>query len=233
MSVSSVLQQPFQLLNTSTTSSEKSTWTVLSENLSNPGNWVYLVPTIGALALCVFLAPMTAPIGMAVGVGTVVVSSLFVIVLKMTNLMEEDKNSEYSKYLEDYPFIGTLVAPVLEEGFFRGLVQPLATHAILFIVPAAAAAFLGTGLSIAVIVSIVATATIFGLVHCCNNHKNSHIQAIAATFGGIALGLVAAQFGLPVAIAAHIVHNTILMTIAQLIKDKTAESTQTSLSPQT
>ena len=212
MSISSIQQQSF----------ERPAWTVISENISNPKNWIYLVPTIGAVALCVFLAPATAPLGIAAGVIIFSVNGLVALALKVANLVTEDPDSEYQKTLLEYPLLATLVAPILEEGFFRGLVQPLAARTILLVAPAAAALYLGTGLSIAVTISIVATAAIFGLAHCFNNHKNSHIQALTATCGGVAFGLLAAQFGLPAAIAAHMVNNTIAMTITKLFHDRTS-----------
>ncbi len=179
---------------------------------------MYLVPTIGVLALGVIFAPSTVPIGIGIGVGVFALSTVTMIILKVCNLLADDDDSEYEKDILKYPLFGTLGAPIVEEGIFRGLLQPLATRAILFIVPAAAAAFLGTGLSIAVVVSIVATAAIFGFVHVFNDHKNSHIQAFAARLGGVAYGVVAAQFGLPAAIAAHIVNNTIAISLAKLFK---------------
>lgn len=226
MGISAVSEQNFSVIDT--TSSERPVWDVLRENVSDPMNWLYIVPTIGALALCVFLAPTAAPIGMAVGVATCVGSAVVLIALKVANLMTPDENSEYEQILREYPSLGTLVAPVIEEGIFRGLIQPLATRAILFLIPAAGAALLGPSLSIAVTVSVVATAVLFGITHLFNSHKNSHIQAIVTTFSGIAFGLIAAQFGLPAAIAAHMINNTILITINRLFKDKTAQSTQTS-----
>jgi membrane protease YdiL (CAAX protease family) len=212
MSVSSVQQQSF----------ERPAWTVISENISDPKNWIYLIPTIGALALCVFLAPTTAPIGIAAGVTIFSVNALATLVLKVTNLLAEDPDNEYRKTLLEYPILTTLIGPILEEGFFRGLIQPLTTRAILFIAPAAAAAlYVGTGLSVAVTISIVATAAIFGLAHAFNEHKNSHIQAVLSTAGGIAFGLLAAQFGLAAAIVAHMVNNTIAMTLTKLLQDRT------------
>lgn len=207
-------------------SSSKPAWDVIRENASNPMNWLYLVPTIGVLALGVLFAPSTVPIGIGVGAGVFVLSAVTLIVLKVCNLVADDPDSEYEKDIIKFPLSATLLAPFLEEGIFRGLLQPLATRAILFIVPAAAAAFLGTGLSIAVTVSIVGTAAIFGFVHVFNDHKNSHIQAFSCTLAGIAFGVVAAQFGLPAAIAAHIVNNTIAISLAKLFKEKTDEPAQ-------
>jgi membrane protease YdiL (CAAX protease family) len=208
-------------------SSPRPAWDAIKENASNPMNWLYLVPTIGVLALGVIFAPSTVPIGIGVGVGVFAVTALTLIILKVCNLVAEDDDSEFEKDVLKYPLFGTLGAPFLEEGIFRGLLQPLATRAILFIAPAAAAAFLGTGLSIAVVVSIVGTAAIFGFLHVFNDHKNSHIQAFTCTLQGIAFGVLAAQFGLPAAIAAHVVNNTIALSLAKLFKGKVDEPSQT------
>lgn len=78
------------------------------------------------------------------------------------------------------------------------------------------AAFLGTGLSIATTVAIIASAAFFGLIHAFNDHKNSHLQAVVATIGGVILGVTAAQYGLAAAIAAHIVNNTLAIIVAKL-----------------
>src|SRR5579872_2362088 len=110
--------------------------------------------------------------------------------------------------------------PIVEEGLFRGILQPLTTHAILFVAPTAAAAFAATSLSIAAAVSIVATGVIFGLAHLFNSHKNAHIQAITAIFSGIGWGIARAQFGLPAVMAAHIVNNTIAVTLLTLLLKK-------------
>ncbi len=90
--------------------------------------------------------------------------------------------------------------------------------------PAAACAFLATGLSIATTVAIVATAAFFGLIHAFNDHKNSRIQAVMASIGGIVLGVTAAQYGLAAAIAAHIVNNTLAMILLNL-RDRLPTST--------
>jgi membrane protease YdiL (CAAX protease family) len=228
MSISSTL---LHSSSTSVSSSEELTWrTALRENIGGPTNWLYLIPTIGAVALCVFLAPVSAPMGIATGVAILIANAGVSILLKVTNLLVEDENSEYEKSVLKFPFLGTVVAPVLEEGIFRGLLQPLATRAILWIVPTAAALCFGTGLSVAMTVSIVATGAIFGLAHSFNDHKNAHIQAVLTTFGGIAFGLIAGHYGLIAAITAHIINNTIAITFSKLIHKAEPSS---SLSPVT
>lgn len=184
----------------------------IQNNSNNKKDWSYLVPTIGALALGVIFAP-NVPIGMAIGVAGTAVSLLIVLTAYAAGKYAENEDSEYSKFIRDNLLVATLAAPILEEGFFRGLLQPLTTRAILWIAPAAGLAFAGTAFSVATTVSIVATATFFGALHASNNHKNAHTQAVCATLGGIILGATAAQFGLSAAIAAHIINNTIAVSL--------------------
>jgi membrane protease YdiL (CAAX protease family) len=180
--------------------------------------WNYLTPIIATLALGAIFAPRI-PTGMAAGVGTMISATLTGnIANKLSFVVADGNNNDYIQCLDEHPLFATLIFPIAEEGVFRGILQPLTTHAILYVVPTAAAAFAGTSLSIAAAVSIVAIGIIFGLSHLTNPHKNAHIQAITITFSGIGFGVVAAQFGLPAAMAAHIVNNTIGMTLLTLIK---------------
>lgn len=193
------------------------------ESIANPQNWLYLVPTIGALAIGVIFAPNFA-IGMAAGAGILAAMAVVSIVMNAAGLTKKDENSEYEKSILENPWLGTLVAPIAEEGIFRGLIQPLAMRCVLWAIPAAGAALLGPGITIATTVAVVATAAIFGLAHAFNKHKNAHIQAITTTFSGIAFGLIAVQFGLPAAIAAHMVNNTIAITLMKLGKGIVGQS---------
>ena len=175
----------------------------------------FLIPTMGVLALGVIYAA-NVPIGIMIGIGGLACKFVVHLAINAFVKTEEDNDSEYDRNINRYPLAATLKAPFLEEIFFRGCMQPLLTRCIVYLAPAAAAAFLGTGFSIATTVSIVATAAIFGFIHIFNEHKNSHIQAFSATIGGVILGVTAVQFGLAAAIAAHIVNNTILVTLKRL-----------------
>ncbi len=114
-----------------------------------------------------------------------------------------EKNSEYDRHVRKSLLAVSLFGPIAEEGIFRGLIQPLVTKSIQILVPAATAALFGTGLSVATVVSIVATSVFFGAAHYFNPHKNAHIQAVSAALGGLTLGLLSAQFGIGASIAAH------------------------------
>ncbi len=141
------------------------------------------------------------------------------IALKL-GFVVDDGNSEYIETAAKHPLFSTIGMPIVEEGFFRGILQPLATHAILYVAPTAAAAFAGTSLSIAATVSIVAIGVIFGLAHLFNPHKNARMQAITTTFSGIGWGIAKARFGLPAAMAAHIVNNTFSVTLLTFLLKK-------------
>ena len=76
--------------------------------------------------------------------------------------------------------------------------------------------FLATSLNTAVGCSILAVSLAFGLVHLNNSKKHdNYLQVIFCISGGIIYGLLAAQFGLGVSIAAHIANNTFVMTLFQ------------------
>ncbi len=227
MSISAVLPHSLGATSTSTKANP------IANDANKSPDWTYLVPVIGILALGILLFPSSVPIGMAVGAATLIGSVAITLIstclkLDVKDDKEENKNLSFSEKLA-----ATVAAPILEEGFFRGILQPLAIRAIVFIVPAASAAFLGTGLSVAVLVSVVATAILFGLVHLTNDHKNTHIQAFSATKSGIVYGFLAVYLGLPAAIAAHMIHNTLIVTVTEIAKLFKNKTTSSSLQPRT
>lgn len=218
MSISAIRHQPlFQ--------SEQPFFEVAQSNINTLKDWSYLIPTISVLALGI-ISTANIPVGMVIGVVSFALGAAAAIATSLLGLSEEDRDSEYEKMLSDNPLLATLAAPFLEEGFFRGFLQPLVMRSIVILVPAAAAAFLGTSFTIASTVSIVATAALFGIAHIFNDHKNSHIQAALATVGGVLYGITAAQFGLPAAIAAHIINNTLAMTMMKMSKQETPRISQ-------
>jgi hypothetical protein len=87
--------------------------------------------------------------------------------------------------------------------------QPSLVGATLHLVPATSAALFGPLFSVATTASIVASGIIFGAIHYLNSHKAALQQAVAATIKGVALGILAVQFGFFAAVAAHLANNTI------------------------
>jgi membrane protease YdiL (CAAX protease family) len=173
--------------------------------------FLFLIPTITGIAIGILLFPHFG-LGLAVGAAGLVVTVIAMSVLSHMGILKssEDKNSEYEKHIHKSLLEVALFGPIAEEGLFRGFMQPLLTRSIQILVPAAATAvFLGTGMGVATAVSIAVTAVVFGGIHYFNPHKDSHIQAVAATVSGVVMGVLAAQFGIGAAIAAHVANNTI------------------------
>ena len=87
--------------------------------------------------------------------------SLWSLILWRSGFRRNRTKERLSKNLEESSFFTSpSLVPLLEEGIFRGIVQPLLTRAIQIIVPAAAAVAFGP-FSIAATVSIVASGIIF------------------------------------------------------------------------
>jgi membrane protease YdiL (CAAX protease family) len=193
---------------------------VSSSNLANidrreralqPRNFFFLIPTITGIAMGILLFPNFG-LGLAAGAVGLVVSIIAMGILKKLKIIKlsDEKNSEYHKDIRKSLLAVVLFGPIAEEGIFRGFMQPLLTRGIQILVPAATAVLFGTGLSIATAVSIAATAVIFGAAHYFNPHKDSHVQAVSCTISGVVMGILAAQFGIGAAIAAHVANNSII-----------------------
>jgi membrane protease YdiL (CAAX protease family) len=172
--------------------------------------WVFLIPTITTIACGILFLPNFGT-GAALGFGMLGIAAITSGVAFVFKLFKIDENNKYNEWISNHLFFGAVGAPILEEILFRGCLQPLTTKAILWLVPAASATIMSLNLSVAVVVSVVAIGAIFGFVHYFNDHKNSHIQAVVTGIAGIALGLTAAYLGLPAAIGAHMLNNTIAM----------------------
>jgi membrane protease YdiL (CAAX protease family) len=200
-----------------------SVWNIVKNNISHFENWTYLIPTIGVVACCALLSPTFVLKG--IGIGIVEYSFMSLMghaVIKICNLKNE-KPSEYVKMVMRAPVWITVVLPILEEGVFRGCLQPLLTRIILFLVPSAAVPaactlWLGTPMSVALTISIIATALIFGIAHLSNGgmHRHSVIQSLFATLGGIIDGVAAAKLGLVASMTAHMIINTCTITEVKL-----------------
>ncbi len=212
MSVSNVLRRDGSL------SFQSSYWEVIKNNLYISEKWRYLVPIIGLLALGVILQPLNVPIGIAVGAANWAAQSVGALVVVYAHNkcrteergVSENRVSYIKVSLED-AYWTVLILPIVEEGIFRGLLQPLLGYGIKSLVPLASAPFLGTGLSIAVSVSVVASSLIFGLAHLSN--KIGYLPPILATVSGVVYGVLAARLSLSASIASHVVNNTLAVTV--------------------
>lgn len=194
-----------------------------SEEFFSSQRWAYLVPTITAVALGI-LCISHFGLGLIAGVGMIVSSLILAFVIDLCK-REEPKTkgvrSNYEKELTSSLDSASLVAPLTEEAIFRGGIQPILAQIFEALIPAASATFLGTGLSGATVVAILATSLFFGVLHASNDHAHSHLQAFHATISGLILGCLAAKFGIGAAFAAHLTNNTLAtIPLAMLSKIK-------------
>ena len=172
---------------------------------------LFFVPAITAVALGALFIPNFS-LGLAAGAAKFVCSIIGCAALNHSGILPsvEETTSTYHQAIRSMLLDTSIFGPIEEEGVFRGIIQPLIAHSIQILVPAAAMAAFGPSLSVAVVVSIVATSVFFGAMHFFNPHKNALNQAIQATVSGLFLGFMSAQFGIGAAIAAHIANNTII-----------------------
>ncbi len=182
----------------------------LKDCVINPRNFLFLIPTITAIALGVLFLPNFG-LGLAAGAVMLVVTAITMSSLTSLGVIEdtEETSSQYSRLLQNDLLSGAVFAPLAEEAVFRGGIQPMLTKVFQMIVPASAGALIGTPLSIASSISIVATGILFGAVHYLNPHKGAFQQAVMASVNGVALGILASQFGIGSALAAHMAFNTV------------------------
>lgn len=121
-----------------------------------------------------------------------------------------ERNSNYLRLIRENPLNAMIIAPVLEEGIFRGLLLPVMLDAITTLFPITTTMmFWGTGITLAAAISIGVVAGLFGAIHVFNEHEGAYRQAFIATLSGIAFGILALEFGLYAAIGAHIMNNSI------------------------
>jgi membrane protease YdiL (CAAX protease family) len=122
------------------------------------------------------------------------------------------------------PLTVTLFAPIMEELFFRGIIQPLLLASILTLFPQLTGVVLFGTFSAAGICAVAITAALFGAVHLTNQKKNdAYHQAFNATFGGVVYGLLSLQFNLFTSIAAHVINNTVCITLMMMILSRLQE----------
>ena len=132
-------------------------------------------------------------------------------------LVNENGRSNYAKSINMQPFLVMLYAPILEEFIFRGILQPLLLAVATLLVPSTPIAIiLGVSLSGAAIFSICVAAVLFGAVHLSNDHKGAFRQSLNCVVSGIVFGLLAFQFGLLTAIAAHMMNNILAYQLVRL-----------------
>jgi hypothetical protein len=180
------------------------------DHILDPKRWSHLVPVIAILSLGSLCVPNFA---LGTASGAAITAAILVGVEVIRALKLKDNNAPLMQ-VNLSPVAASLVLPVVRELILRGAVQPLMVRDIVWIVPAAAASFLGTSLSIATGVSIVATA-MFTNFPFFDQHPSllTASSILLATINDIALGVLAAQFSLDASIAASIVYFSTFETL--------------------
>lgn len=187
----------------------------VSQTPSPSEKWFYLVPTITVIALGGMFLPNFA-IGLAVGVVKIAATMALTLALRVLGMFKDsEEESEYHRDVQENPLSTTLFGPYLEECIFRGVLLPMIARIALRILPFAAAPFLGTGMLVATAIGIGGSAIAFGAVHAFNPHPNANLQASICTISGIVYGILWANCGLVATIAAHILNNTIVLTLSR------------------
>lgn len=172
-----------------------------------------LLLEIGAVITLGLLTCPTVPIGLLVGTCTALISMLTAMLWRLMSSKVVNNDSQYLTGILENRFYFSVIAPTIEELLFRGGLQPLLILTIAALVPPLSTAMLlSTGLSITSAIAIAVTSLLFGFMHIFNAHDLALMQAMNAAILGITFGVVAVQYGIITVMAAHIIHNTIVIT---------------------
>lgn len=120
--------------------------------------------------------------------------------------IEDDDDIPASERLDKEFWQTVVIWPIGEEIVFRGILQPILAHGILFFMPQLSApSYLG--IAGANLISSVVTGTGFGAIHYFVYSSGGKEAAFIISVGGIAQGILKERFGLVAPICAHMVHN--------------------------
>lgn len=107
-----------------------------------------------------------------------------------------------------------IYAPFTEEWVFRVFLQQLLLQPIIeYVLPVLTVTLAGAELPLAVAVSIVATAILFGLVHLPDDQP--YLRVFTVSISGILYGYLAYQYGIAASIVAHMTHNVCALGITE------------------
>ena len=101
---------------------------------------------------------------------------------------------------------GVVIAPIVEEVVFRGIMQPLLSVGISYCFPQlSTSAFLS--ISKASLLSATMTAAAFGMCHYPDYKKGAPFAVAMSTIAGSVFGVVRERFGILASISAHMMSN--------------------------
>jgi membrane protease YdiL (CAAX protease family) len=118
------------------------------------------------------------------------------------------------EYMESNFTAEVIEAPILEEIVFRVLIQNFFHSLATKIVPDTDVEIFSSKLKLATLVSILATAALFGWAHITSGLGILHV--ILATISGITFGVLKEKYGLTASISAHMINNALVYALCQL-----------------
>ena len=187
--------------------------------------WAQLAVIVSGIAGACFLAstgvlPAFVLTSCAVAMVSVSVKLAIVVVAAKVFGIEVKEDSEYGVSLKKASPISTcVIIPIIEEVFFRIILQGSLYAAFSYILPPVTVVVLGFSLPAAALASIVTAGVIFGVMHASNHPDNPKVgvlQAGLASMSGIFVeGMLYHTFGFGASCLAHIVNNTIVTCVTQ------------------
>lgn len=129
-------------------------------------------------------------------------------------LANQEAGEVYTKLLLENVFKVAVVIPVIEEVIFRVIVQGTFHWIAQKVFPDRDISIFSHQIKLAALVSVVASAILFGLAHYSNGMGIT--QLVACTVMGLILGALREKTGILSSISAHITNNGILCGISML-----------------
>lgn len=171
--------------------------------------WEDALPMIGIIAAgCIFSSSFA--LGAAVGTVLTCATLATFVALKAINVLKEDGTSDYLKDMDDLsPIHPCVTFPVIEELLCRVGIQEGIGLFARTVLPAATVTLCGYPLALASVVTVVASAAIFGLLHLTTNNPDREFQATYCTVHGLFMGAMKNTYGLLAPIGHHVVTNTL------------------------
>lgn len=139
--------------------------------------------------------------------GGIILANIIDVVGLSTIWVDEVAGAAYEEFVSS-SFIETAIkAPLLEEIFFRFVVQGSIQWLMDKIFPEMTVSIFSYEIRLATLVSVVATAALFGYVHLANGL--GIIQVILCATSGLVFGALKSQYGMGACTTAHMVNNAI------------------------
>ena len=187
--------------------------------------WAQLAVIVSGIAGACFLAsagilPAYVLRSCAVAVAAFPVKIAISVIASKVFGIESKEDSEYGDMLKKAsPINLCVITPIIEELFFRVIIQGALHAAFSYILPPVTVVVLGASLPAAALASIVTAGVIFGAVHASNHPDNPDVgvlQAVTCSISGIFVeGMLYHTFGFGASFLAHMVNNTIVTCLIQ------------------